>query len=398
MLSSRISLIFIILYIILQLSFGSNLLANDSETDKTARVVVTGHGVDIDKAKENAIRNAVEKVIGVYVSSETVVQNNQLIKDEILKYSGGYIKEMKITSQSKNENALYEVQIDALVVIAKLKKKLVENHIATNKVEGESLFGEAVSKIQMQQSASDLLVSTVKKYPQHAYVIKIGRLELMSTDPDKNMADVVLPITITWDESFLSEFRDNIARIAVEHFDRTDMLTLERKILQIPSICFAKKTTIKNGFVDACYVIDSVIYNKAASGPKSLLALPSSPQMSLTIFFKDAKGAVVDEMQYVFSNNSASKNADDDSAQKQGIPAKSLETNSGAYYNISDYSKLSDFTPPNIIWRPVGYAGKNTLFVSDGVYHMTISTQIEARHLSSISSVDAQINSWPVAN
>jgi hypothetical protein len=29
--------------------------------------VITGIGVDIDKAKQNAIRNAVEQVIGTYV-------------------------------------------------------------------------------------------------------------------------------------------------------------------------------------------------------------------------------------------------------------------------------------------------------------------------------------------
>jgi len=73
------------------------------EAEKTEKVVVSGFGLNPEKAKENAIRNAVEQVIGTYVASESIVKNSQLLKDEILSYSCGYLKETKIGLAAANE-------------------------------------------------------------------------------------------------------------------------------------------------------------------------------------------------------------------------------------------------------------------------------------------------------
>jgi hypothetical protein len=53
-----------------------NALAFAGEQEKTESVIVTGYGVDVDKARENAIKNAVQQVVGVYVASDTIVKNN----------------------------------------------------------------------------------------------------------------------------------------------------------------------------------------------------------------------------------------------------------------------------------------------------------------------------------
>ena len=99
-------------------------IAHADEPEKIEKVVVSGIGIDMDKAKQNAIRNAVEQVIGSYVSSDTIVQNSAILKDEVLSYSGGYVKDMKILSHEKNDDGLYSVKIEANVISTKLKRKL----------------------------------------------------------------------------------------------------------------------------------------------------------------------------------------------------------------------------------------------------------------------------------
>lgn len=94
-----------------------------AEPEKMAKVIATGVGIDLDKAKQNAIRNAVEQVIGTYVSSDTLVQNNQVIKDQILSYSGGYVKETKVLSEEKTDDGLFTTKIEALVISTKIRKK-----------------------------------------------------------------------------------------------------------------------------------------------------------------------------------------------------------------------------------------------------------------------------------
>src|SRR3989338_876819 len=164
----------IALFLLVLLVFVST-IGYAEEAEKIEKVVTTGIGVDIDRAKQNAIRNAVEQVIGSYVSSDTIVKNSQLLKDEILSYSGGYLKEMKIISQGQNDDGLFAVQIEAVVVSTKLKRKIESLNIATKKVEGKSLFGEAASKINKQKDASGLLKNILSKYPQAAYDIKVGK-------------------------------------------------------------------------------------------------------------------------------------------------------------------------------------------------------------------------------
>ena len=52
-------------------------------------MTVTGVGTDPDKAVQNAFSQAIEQVVGVLVDADTVVKNDQLIRDEVLTYSRG---------------------------------------------------------------------------------------------------------------------------------------------------------------------------------------------------------------------------------------------------------------------------------------------------------------------
>lgn len=77
-------------------------------------------GVARERAIQDAIRNAVEKGTGLFLSSETVIENYELLKDKIFSKAEGYIKEYSIISE-KEEEGLYRVKIKALVKEGKLK-------------------------------------------------------------------------------------------------------------------------------------------------------------------------------------------------------------------------------------------------------------------------------------
>lgn len=84
------------------------------EPEKIEKVIVTGVGIDADKAKQNAIRNAVEQVVGSYISSDTMVKNNTVLKDKVLGYSGGYVKDIKVLSQEKTDDNLGNYILNSL--------------------------------------------------------------------------------------------------------------------------------------------------------------------------------------------------------------------------------------------------------------------------------------------
>ena len=70
---------------------------------ETKEVTAQGVGASKREAVEDAFRNAIEESIGVYVSSETQMQNEKLIKDNILTSSNGYID----TTSYATENSCY---------------------------------------------------------------------------------------------------------------------------------------------------------------------------------------------------------------------------------------------------------------------------------------------------
>ena len=82
--------------------------------------------VDIarDKALENAQRDAVEKAMGVMISSSSEVENFQLKFDRILSESRGFISGYKIISE-KRDGDTYQVTIEAEVGIDRLKDRMM---------------------------------------------------------------------------------------------------------------------------------------------------------------------------------------------------------------------------------------------------------------------------------
>ena len=97
--------------------------------DKT--VTVEGQGVVIsddaamarDKAVEDALRKAVEQVVGTQVSSESVVENYQLLEDRIYTNAKGFISNYKILSSSREGNVV-TVKVEATVGAGKLSSQL----------------------------------------------------------------------------------------------------------------------------------------------------------------------------------------------------------------------------------------------------------------------------------
>jgi len=73
-----------------------------------------------EKALDQAKRAAVEKAVGALVESESSVENRQLIREQILTRSSGYLKNVKIVKEQKTDFGTYEVFIEAEVEAAAL--------------------------------------------------------------------------------------------------------------------------------------------------------------------------------------------------------------------------------------------------------------------------------------
>lgn len=364
----------------------STTVSHAEEPEKTEKVVATGYGVNADKAKENAIRNAVEQVIGTYVSSDTIVKNSQLVKDEILSFSGGYVKETRVVSQKKDNDGLSVVQIEATVVSTKLKRKLESLNIATKQVDGGSLFGESFSKINAQKSGSEVLGKILSKYPQAAYKIDVGKPEIKSTDQNKNTAKVAIPLTVRWDNAFIDELKDVSSKVAKEEVKLADLETLHKDYYTYSAkgensriLCFSRKAVIKGGKADACEIIETELWRNAASKGginkerHFINTATTQHLMSFLIYFKDKENNVLDSTTWTYGNN---PNVYD-----------TLEKHNLAWEVRDKLNRMSGVSYPLVFWSYTPHV----LLLTDGVYNTVIETEVNVENLGKAASVEVQI-------
>ncbi|MDE6340057.1 MAG: hypothetical protein K2K97_09790, partial [Muribaculaceae bacterium] len=84
-------------------------------------LTVTSDGPTLDDALKNALRTAIEQAYGAFVSANTTILNDDIVKDEIVTISNGSIKEYNIVSQYKKENGTgYSVTANATVSLPHL--------------------------------------------------------------------------------------------------------------------------------------------------------------------------------------------------------------------------------------------------------------------------------------
>ena len=83
-------------------------------------MVVFGKAVDSEKATAVALRSAIEQAYGAFVSANTTILNDDLVKDEIVTISSGNIKSYKVLSDVKCEDGQEMVTVKATVCISKL--------------------------------------------------------------------------------------------------------------------------------------------------------------------------------------------------------------------------------------------------------------------------------------
>ena len=63
-----------------------------AESAGNIEVVAEGVGATPDEALKDAFRHAVRQAVGAVVDAETLVKNDEVIDDQILTYSNGFVK------------------------------------------------------------------------------------------------------------------------------------------------------------------------------------------------------------------------------------------------------------------------------------------------------------------
>ncbi len=89
------------------------------QTDKVS-IKTVGQGKTISDATANALREAISQAYGVFISANTTIVNDSLLKDEIVSLTTGNIEKYDVLSQTEIPNIGYSVILNSVVSLGKL--------------------------------------------------------------------------------------------------------------------------------------------------------------------------------------------------------------------------------------------------------------------------------------
>lgn len=115
-------------------------------------LVVTGEGSTKEEATNNALRSAVEQAFGVFVSSNTEILNEEIVKDEIATISSGNIKSYVENAYIERSDGVKSITLTALVSISQLVN-YTKNHGYSTEFAG-STFGANMRLYELNRDAT----------------------------------------------------------------------------------------------------------------------------------------------------------------------------------------------------------------------------------------------------
>ena len=140
-------------YLAFLFATGIPLTANAQEK---ITVVVTGVGDTVQSAEKDALRRAVRSAVGSYVDSETLIQNDKLIRDRVLEATGSYVTSFK-TIGTTERNGLVETEIQAVVEGGQVAKALEAANLVQRGVSTKNLVAEITGKIENAREGAKIL-------------------------------------------------------------------------------------------------------------------------------------------------------------------------------------------------------------------------------------------------
>ena len=204
-----------------KIDFGSNILISNPLDNKGIKTVnAKGFGFSIDEAAKDAANNALKQVVGVFIDSETILQDriiindgimqeSSIIKENISEYSQGSIKYFEILSKQKI-GSLYQVSARVDVRIKEFNTYLQQFAYKKFNFPGTNIATVInANKDNAEQSTRFFADKVIKPLIERSiYKIAVGEPKLLKN----NLVEV--PFTLYVDKEFIENIKSNLDNIS----------------------------------------------------------------------------------------------------------------------------------------------------------------------------------------
>jgi len=216
----------------------SHSIENKVTTTPQSRVVsltTQGTGNTIEDAKNNALRSAIEQAFGVYISSNLVILNDSIIKDEIVSITSGNVQEFEILSQLKISDNEYLVSIKSTLSIYNLTK-----YFESKGVEIEFKGNSFVENIKLQKLNEDAEFKSILDICKTSYKLLKSSTDfaIHASNPiqvqgTQDVFQIKYEVTCTPNDNyneFISYFTNCLNGISMNEYEVNEYLQLQKPV------------------------------------------------------------------------------------------------------------------------------------------------------------------------
>ena len=198
--------------------------ADEGKAKQKVEVVVSGAGLTESEAVKSAFRNAVEQVVGVAISTDTLVRNSAVIQDRILSYSDGFVTTWQMIGKPRKEaTGLVRVQIKATVSRTKLYHRLQAANVISAEVRGKDLFAEAITQLKEEKDAARIIRKVFEHFPGNVLKAEpMGRPRIISRSETEVVVGMTVQFTVALSKyaRWVKAFKPYLSKVAVKALPR----------------------------------------------------------------------------------------------------------------------------------------------------------------------------------
>ena len=242
-------------YYILVLSFLIFTNSFSQQTDKVS-IKTVGQGMTISDATANALREAISQAYGVFISANTTIVNDSLLKDEIVSLTTGNIEKYDVLSQTEIPNIGYSVILNSVVSLGKLSSFAQSKGAEASFDGGGFAMNIKLQKLNEQAEfvALNNLLTQTWEYINSAiqFNLEIGQPTLNQNDSTENYIlniKVIAGLNDTVKTTIMGFLNDGLTQISLSPEEVESYESLQKPIYTISRFRLRNEGSLFSVFV-----------------------------------------------------------------------------------------------------------------------------------------------------
>lgn len=177
----------------------------NNEKVKVYYIQVETTAPNFDQAKETGFQLAIQEALGSFVTSEKVVKFDEVTRNEIIMYSGGYVQDFEIIKENKSLDST-TLTMDVWISESKIANRLLNTSVNEGELDGEKIAAQLSTIVKDQDDANKLLQIILKDFPLKAFVLDIKKTNFKTLREGATI--VKIPIEISWSKDYLDSLKE----------------------------------------------------------------------------------------------------------------------------------------------------------------------------------------------